>query len=109
MADLQIKLEASRVSEAGEQFSGKLFSGSCRLRCWPDGASVPGDPTVIDRVVSANYKDIGDTVDNQLTTWGKKIKAQAQQIIDAYNREQALLANDKLAAAVSVIEGQLTG
>ena len=56
---LQKILEPHAVTMGGEQFRGKILTGSCRLRCWPDGASVPGDPTVIDQIVSATYEDVG--------------------------------------------------
>ena len=74
MANLQKLLEIHSITVAGEEFGGKKFNGSCRLSCWPDGAAVPGDPTVIDRVFSAPYKDVdGLTIDEQITRWVKKI------------------------------------
>lgn len=106
---LQVLLEKQAVTAGGEQYKGKVFTGSCRLRCWAEGASAPDDPTVIDRIISATYRDVGLGVDEQIFRWGKKIKQQAQQIIDDYKLEQLLLTNEKLADAVAAIQGQLEG
>ena len=107
--ELQILLEPHSVSVGGAQFKGKVLTGSCRLRCWPEGAEVFGDPTVIDRIVSATYEDTGAGVDAQLLVWGKQIKKDAQYIIDSYILEQTLLTNAKFTDAVEDIEGLLTG
>jgi hypothetical protein len=66
-----------------------------------------GSP-VIDKTFSARYKDVeGKTVDEQLTEWGKFIKRQMQDAIDAYVNEHALSSNPKLDTALNVIKNGL--
>lgn len=107
---LQVLVDKVSVVSAGEVFDDKMFTGTVRLRCWPSGASVPGDPTIIDEEIGGLYKDVeGLTVDQQLTRWVKIVKAYCQQIIDSYILEKALFDSAKLDTAVAAIQSGLSG
>jgi hypothetical protein len=105
---LQILLEPASVTLGGEKYLDKLYNSKVRLRCWPAGATIPTDPTFIDKEVSGTYLANG-TVDNSLTEWGKIIKKKCQRIIDRAILEDSLRENTKLATAITQIQGTLTG
>lgn len=107
---LQVQVDKLSVKIAGKQFGTALYSASVRLRCWPAGASIPGDPTFLDVEKSYEYKEIdGWTVDQQLTAWVKGIKQPCQRVIDDAILEDALLNNAKFDTVVSAVQSGLTG
>lgn len=107
---LQFRLSIENIADGGEQFAGKLLTGTVRLKCWPEGATVPTDPTVLDVPISAPYKKVeGLTVDEQLNRWAVIIARKAQRTIDTYNQEQALKTHQKLIDKVTAIQGNLIG
>lgn len=107
---LQIQVSKVSVTDAGDKFGGKMLNVTMHLKCWPEGANTETDPTVIDQTFSEKYKVIeGLTVVQQITKTATLIKTKMQAVIDTYNREQALLNNALLDAAVSGIQSSLEG
>jgi len=107
---LQIEVSKVSVTDAGEKFGGKLLNVTMQLKCWPEGANTETDPTVIDQTFSKEYRDKEElTVVQQVTKTANLIKNDMQKVIDTYNREQALLNNALLDAAVTGIQSGLEG
>ena len=107
---LQIEVSKVSVTDAGEKFGGKLLNVTMQLKCWAEGANTETDPAVIDQAFSEEYREKeGLTVVQQVTKTANLIKTKMQVVIDRYNREQALLNNALLDAAVTGIQSGLEG
>jgi len=90
------------VQDAGQPFDGKVFIGTVNLTIQQDGT------TIFNQNFSAQYKIIaGQTVDERLAEWAKKIKEQIQSAINRYVSERNLSNNPKVGTAISWIDNSL--
>ena len=98
------ELSLESIKSAGEQFAGKLLTGSVTMVLKEDNVEVST------QTFSAPYKDVeGLTVIQQLNRWATKIGEQMQVVIDNYKRESALKNNEQVVSVISAIHNGLEG
>lgn len=107
---LQIQVDKTSVTDAGEQFQGKVLIVATRLRCWAEGVDTEVVDPVIDKPFSETYKDVVEsTIDEQIARWEVAVKKEMQLVIDKYKREITLFNHAKLDTAITNIQGGLQG
>jgi len=90
------------IQDAGQPFDGKVFIGTVNLTIQQDGT------TIFNQNFSAQYKIIaGQTVDERLAEWAKKIREQIQFAINCYVNERNLFDNPKVGTAINWINNSL--
>ena len=90
------------IADAGDVFGGCLLHITAKMVVKRD------DIEIINREFTAKYKVVPElTVDQRLVLWAKDIKAQMQDAINDYDREQKMLTNPKLATTATWIQTNL--
>jgi len=98
------ELSLESIKSAGEQFAGKLLTGSVTMVLKDDGVEVST------QTFSAPYKDVDGLTDmQQLNKFAMLIGGQMQTAINNYKRESALKENALVATTLTAIHNGLEG
>lgn len=129
---MKVKLSDVTIADAGPKYRGKLYIGRVKMKAWEDSQDPDIDPPVIDITVSAPFKmglrasvpgHDGNVVDGPLLTdevcykkFTDLLKPQINAVVSEYKsgltkpqREQKILEDTKLYAALTALEDRVNG